>query len=181
VERNAKPAWWSVSPIRVLKLVSLVCGSLALIAVLTEAAREISISWLTPLEKRAASDALRSIDAVKDSEASNEATYESRLLKANFALKKAERRAFTFRDRVVMLALQSLLLRAKSGRQFWTMSEERLAKVPWSDRPPDVRKWKQDLLAENDLRYKQLELSVRILYLGDKNFNEQQLKEIYGR
>jgi hypothetical protein len=90
--------WWSASGAGTLRLLLVVfIGGWALAAVVY-AGELIDRSWLTPSERRAGVEALKDVDALRNSGALDDSDRDALIQKAEAAVAKTDKAAFTFRD-----------------------------------------------------------------------------------
>jgi hypothetical protein len=90
--------WWSASGAGILRLLLVVfIGGWALAAVVY-AGELINRSWLTPSERRAGVEALKDVDALRNSSALDDGARDALIQKAEAAVAKTGKVAFTLRD-----------------------------------------------------------------------------------
>ena len=126
MEDLEKRPWWSVRVSGVVKLLLIVFGGLCLIAFVVAGVGFISASWITPPEKHAAIRALGSIETVRAMHAADDRTYEEQVNHATEEIQKAQKVAFTSRDKSIAVSLDGYLILLKSRRE--TQKTNRLLK-----------------------------------------------------
>lgn len=90
--------WWSASGAGILRLLLVVfIGAWALAAVI-HVAELINRNWITPRERRAGVEALKDVDALRNSGSLDESAYSAVIQRADASVARTDKVAFTFRD-----------------------------------------------------------------------------------
>lgn len=91
-------SWWSASGTGILRLLLVVfMGGWALAAVI-DVGELINRSWITPSERRAGVEALRDVDVLRNSGSLDENSYNTAIRRADAAVARTDKVAFTSRD-----------------------------------------------------------------------------------
>lgn len=118
MNRERRP-WWSASGAGTLRLLLVVfIGGWALTA-LVYAGELIDRNWLTPSERRAGVETLKDVDALRNSRSLDDSAYDARIQKADAAVVRTDKVAFTFRDHWVsgMLSTDLRLVKVRQDLQ----------------------------------------------------------------
>jgi hypothetical protein len=110
---TAKRPWWSASGAGIGRVLLVVFIGVWVVEGVVYAGGLINHVWLTPSEKRAGAEALKDIDAVRNSTALDDRAYDALIQRAEAAVAETDKVAFTFRDHWVSGMLNTDLHVAK--------------------------------------------------------------------
>jgi hypothetical protein len=111
-----KRPWWSASGAGIGRLLLVMFIGGWLVEAVVYAGGLIDRRWLTPNERRAGAEALKDVDALRNSSALDDRTYDALIQRAEAAVAKTDKAAFTFRDHWVSGMLSTDLQLAKAQR-----------------------------------------------------------------